>query len=108
MCIRDRCQGLYRNSDHRGQASAEAVSHAALVAGADVSALTENNSVLLPNIMDEANMAPGEGGTPLYDDDGNLIEYPEVQDQCGYFYRAGLYKRRVVINFDEMCIRDRN
>ena len=94
------CQGLYRNSDHRGQASAEAVSHAALVAGADVSALTENNSVLLPNIMDEANMAPGEGGTPLYDDDGNLIEYPEVQDQCGYFYRAGLYKRRVVINFD--------
>ena len=29
------CQGLYRNSDHRGQASAEAVSHAALVAGAD-------------------------------------------------------------------------
>ena len=23
-----------------------------------------------------------------------------MQDQCGYFYRAGLYKRRVVINFD--------
>lgn len=94
------CQGLYRHGDHWAQGTADAESHMSLMAGTDLALLTEHNSVRLPNIIDEANKAPGEGGSIVTNDAGDHLEYPENQDQCGRFYRTGLYKRSLLIKFD--------
>ena len=117
-------QGYYRKGDHwdqiRFEAAGEERAHVA-----ELGELNSSNSVVLPNILDEADKAPGFGhrgdttwriqktdeeGTPLFDDDNNpiMIDDPEgerlyagefpywVTDACNYF-QNGLYKTHLLV-----------
>lgn len=117
-------QGYYRDGNHQDQIRAEAAGEERVRAAMLVD-MNSDTVVELPNILDEANKAPGLGnrsttrflieetgadGEPVYNDDGTprMIEDPNGQDlyagefpmwvneACDYF-QNGLYKTSMLL-----------
>ncbi|MBO7140077.1 MAG: hypothetical protein J6W19_05840 [Prevotella sp.] len=117
-------QGYYRDGDHQDQIRAEAVGDERVRAAMLVD-MNSDTVVELPNILDEADKAPGLGnrsttrfliqeigadGEPVYNDDGTprMIEDPNgqalyagefpmwVNEACDYF-QNGLYKTTMLV-----------
>ena len=117
-------QGYYRDGNHQDQIRAEASGEERVKAALLVD-MNTGTEVALPNILDEADMAPGLGnrsttryrideydsqGNPVYNDDGTIRqiddpngedlyagEFPMwVNEACDYF-QSGLYKTKMLV-----------
>ena len=117
-------QGFYRDGNHQDQIRAEAAGEER-VRAAKLVDMNTDNSVELPNILDEVDKAPGLGnrsttryrideldaeGNPVFNDDGTIrqIDDPNGEDlyvgefpmwipeACDYF-QNGLYKTSLLV-----------
>ena len=91
-------QGFYRDGNHNEQArliteeDAEPAQNAYVYCGM--------SDVLLPNIVTEADKAPGLGNNT------SVGEYPDGIDQACQFFQLGLYKSHLLVEVDASGILD--
>lgn len=100
-------QGYYRNGNHLLQPFRERKQYATLYA-VEVTDAAEGETptfravgdpsyaeTALPNVLEEANKAPGEGSDAA-DDKGNMFNAPDGIMQASNFFKAGLYNNNMV------------
>ena len=100
-------QGYYRNGNHLLQPFRERKQYATLYA-VEVTDAAEGETptfravgdpsyaeTALPNVLEEANKAPGEGNDAA-DDKGNMFNAPDAIMQASNFFKAGLYNNNMV------------
>lgn len=88
------CNGYYRDGNIENQVENEPVR--------PVNIFTNDpeSSVELCNILDGANKAPGEG-KKVTSKAGNIYEVPDNFEQGVAYFRSGVYKNRIVTNFQK-------
>ncbi|MDE6257415.1 MAG: hypothetical protein K2M53_03415 [Muribaculaceae bacterium] len=90
-------QGFYRNGNHGDQANLEPLQNAFFYAGNDSA-----DDVALPNILAEANNAPGEGNNAVADNEEQTVyNIPDGIVQATHFFKSGLYTVYTVINHED-------
>ena len=91
-------QGFYRDGHHSDQA--RLITEEGVEPAQNAYVYCGMKDVLLPNIVTEANKAPGLGNMT------SVGEYPDGIDQACQFFQLGLYKSHLLVEIDASGILD--